>query len=119
MKKQEKEVSKTHNGLGDMSPLTRQSFDAMSSAFSGWMRHANRFQSEAIGFINDRFIKDIDMMSRFAMCKKPEELFALQAKLANDLVADYVAEGTKLLELLGEVAKEKTEEPSGALHAKH
>jgi len=112
MRKQAQQMPRTDNGLGDMSPLTRQSFDTMSRAFSSWLRDANRFQSEAIRFMNERFIKDIDMMSQFATCKKPEELLALQAKLANDLVSDFVAEGTKLLELLGD-------ESSASLRAKH
>jgi hypothetical protein len=119
MTKPEQTVSKNADGMGDISAITKQSFDAMSGAFSTWLRDANRFQAEAIRFLNDRFNKDIQMMSQFATCKKPEEIFELQAKLANSLVSDYMAEGTKVLELFGDVVKAEVEDFSKTLSAKH
>jgi Phasin protein len=92
-----------------MSALTKQTFDTMSSAYSGWLRNATKVQAEAIRFINDRFTKDIEMMSQFAQCKKPEDIAALQAKLVSSLVADYTAESTKIIALFSDVAKEGLE----------
>ena len=119
MTKPEQNASKAPDGMADMSAMTKQSFDAMSGAFSTWLREANRFQAEALRFLNDRFAKDVRMMSQFATCKKPEEIFELQAKLMSSLVSDYMAEGTKVLELFGDAVKTEVDEFSKTLGAKH
>jgi len=119
MTKSEQNVSKAPDGTGDVSVLARQSFDAMSGTFSAWLRDANRFQAEAIRFLNDRFNKDIQMMSQFTACRKPEEFFDLQAKLMSGLVSDYMAEGTRVLELFGDVAKTEMEDFSRISSARH
>lgn len=119
MTKAEQTVSKAPDGMADISAIAKQSFDAMSGAFSTWLRDANRFQAEAIRFLNDRFNKDVQMMSQFATCKKPEEIFELQTKLMSSLVSDYMAEGTKILELFGDVVKAEVEDFSKTLNAKH
>jgi hypothetical protein len=59
------------------------------------------------------------MMSQFAACKKPEEIFELQSKLVSSLVSDYLAEGTKVLELFGDVVKAEVEDFSKTLSAKN
>ena len=118
MSRPEQTASKTSNGAADISAITKQSLDATSDAFSIWLRDANRFQAEAIRFLNDRFNKDFQMMSQFAACKKLEEVFEMQAKLANELVSDYMAEGTKVLELFGDAVKDEVEEVSKTLNAK-
>jgi hypothetical protein len=51
-------------------------------------------------------------MSQFATCRKPEEVFELQANLVSGLVSDYMAEGARVLELFGDVAKTKMEDLS-------
>jgi hypothetical protein len=119
MSKAQQRPSVAPNGIEGMSATTKESFDAMSRAFSGWLGNANRIQSEAIRFLNDRFNKDIEMMSQFANCKKPEEFFNLQAKIANNLVADYTAESTRLLALLSDATKEGLEKFSEVAAAKH
>ena len=97
-----------------ISAVAKESFDAMSGAFSSWLKNSNRLQAEAIRFLNDRFNKDVEMMSQFASCTKPEELFSLQAKLASTLVSDYTAEGARILALFSDVAKDGAAEFSKA-----
>ena len=118
MTKVEQTVSRASDGKADLSAATMQSLDVVSGAFTGWLRDANRFQAEAIRFLNDRLNKDIQMMSQYAACKKPEEIFELQAKLATSMVSDYMAEGTKVLELFGNAVKGEVEVFSKALNAK-
>src|SRR5512141_274796 len=100
--------------IDGMPAITQQSLDAMSHAFSGWLKNANRLQAEALRFLNDRFNKDVEMMSQFAHCKKPEEFFSLQAKLASNLVSDYTDESSRILALLSDVAKDGAAEFSKA-----
>lgn len=119
MTKQTQSESMVPAGMEEMSAVAKQSFDAMAGTFSEWLRGANRFQAEAIRFLNQRFQKDIEMMSQFATCKKPEQIFELQARLASTMVSDYMAEGTRLLELFGDAAKGEVEEFSKAFGVKH
>lgn len=84
--------------------------ESMSTAFSAWMRNANRLQCEAIRFVADRFAKDVEMTQQFAKCKKPEEILDLQAKLVNAMMSDYMNESAKFLTLFSDIAKEGFEE---------
>ena len=102
-----------------MPAITKQSLDAMSQAFSGWVKNANRLQAEALRFLNDRFNTDVEMMSQVAHCKKPAEFFSLQAKLASTLVSDYTKESSRIIALLGDVAKDGAAEFSKVAAGKH
>jgi Phasin protein len=50
-------------------------------------------------------------MRELARCTNPSEAFALQAKFANQMAADYFAEGQKIVEIMGEMAKEISSSP--------
>lgn len=84
--------------IGDL-PAIAQSLDTMSNAFSAWLRNANRAQAEAIRFLSDRFNKDLEMMLELAGCRNRKDIFGLRANFASDLVADYIAEGTRVFAL--------------------
>jgi hypothetical protein len=94
------------NGFESMSGVAQQSFDSMSKAFSGWLTNANRMQAETIRFVNDRFNKDLQVLSRFGNCRKPEDFIALQSELMTELVSDYMAEGARFFALLGDAQKD-------------
>jgi hypothetical protein len=49
---------------------------------------------------------------RFAHCTNPTEALTLQAEFANKMAADYLAEGQKMVELMGAIAKEATSSPA-------
>ena len=93
-------------GFDAMSDVARQSFDSMNKAFSAWMQNTNKIQAEAMRFVNERFNKDMQILSRFSTCRKPEDFVALQSQLVTEIASDYMAEGAKLYELLGKLQKE-------------
>ena len=89
---------------------TRESFESMSNAFSDWLQSANRVQTEMIRFIGDRFSKDLNLLSRLAGCKQPDEFLRVQAEAVSEIASDYMQEGAKLLALFGEASRSGAEE---------
>lgn len=69
---------------------------AMKTTFSGWLRKANRGQAEAILFLKDCFDRDLRMISELAGCNNPQEVFGLNGAVARELVANYLAEGSRV-----------------------
>jgi len=103
MNEHTKDTSSIH-GVEAFGGMAKDSFDAMSKAFSGWTRNATRVQAETIRFINERFNKDLQMLTRFGSCKKPEDFVGLQSELMSQLVTDYTQEGAQLMKLFTEIA---------------
>lgn len=92
-------------GFENMSDIARQSLETMSGAFSTWLHDAGRMQAEAIRFLSDRFNKDVQLIAEFSQCKRPEDVIAVQTRLVNDLVSDYMSESKTMFSLLGEASK--------------
>ena len=93
-------------GMPSFPGFSKESFESMTSAYSEWLRNANRVQAEMIRFMGERFSKDVKMMSRFAQCRKPEDFLQVQGEIVAELAADYQQEGAKLLALFGDASKE-------------
>ncbi|MDR3387602.1 MAG: phasin family protein [Rudaea sp.] len=106
MSKQENASSTVSKGLEVPSSTTKASFDVVTNAYSEWLRNANQMQTEAIRFINERYNKDVKMISRFAECKRPEDFFALQSELLTDLVADYSQESATIFALFSDISQQ-------------
>lgn len=85
--------------------VARETFDSVSHAYSEWLQNANRVQTEMIRFIGDRFSKDMNLITRFAGCKQPDEFLRLQAEAVSELASDYMQEGARILALFGEASK--------------
>lgn len=83
-----------------VSATTRQPLDAMALAFAKWLRHANRSQAAALQCLSARFDRDIAQIAELASCADPDDVFGLDADVTARLVADYMAEGARLFELL-------------------
>ena len=96
---------------------TRESFESMSNAFSDWVQNANRVQTEMIRFIGDRFSKDLNLLSRLASCKQPEEFLRLQAEAMSEIASDYMQESAKLLALFGDASRSGAEDIARAAGA--
>ena len=79
---------------------TKASFEAMNDAYATWIKNANTLQAEAIRFMGERFNKDLQLLSRFGACKKPEEFLGVQSDAAAELVNDYLEEGKRWIALL-------------------
>jgi len=89
-----------------------QSIEAVTKACSTWFSQANRMRDEAVRFAQDRFAKELEAAVRFAHCTNPTEALTVQAEFANKMAADYLAEGKKMVELMGAIAKEATSSPT-------
>jgi hypothetical protein len=83
-----------------------QSFEAVTNTYRAWFNQANRVRDETIRFVQERFRKELEAAVKLAGCTNPTEAFAVQAEFANKMAADYFEEGQKIVELMGEIAKE-------------
>jgi len=106
------------DGFPGFPATTKASFDSMSHAFSEWLHNANRVQAEMIRFIGDRFSKDVDLISRFAGCKQPEEFLRMQAEALTELTGDYMQEGARIFGLFSQASKETLDEFAKATSSK-
>lgn len=94
-----------------------QSIETVAKAYTAWLSQAKRMQDETMRFAHERFTKELDAAVQLARCTNPNEAFAVQAKFANKLAEDYMAEGQRIVELMGEIAKEISSRPkSGRAH---
>jgi hypothetical protein len=94
-----------------------QSIEAVTKACNAWFSQANRMRDEAVRFAQDRFAKELEAAVQLARCTNPTEAFSLQADFASKMAADYLAEGQKMVELMGAIAKEASPSPpAGKVH---
>jgi hypothetical protein len=89
--------------------LPKNPFENTSGAFYGWMRYVSHLQTEAIGFVQARYRRDVEALERFARCRKPEEYVEAQAKFIEEMYSDYAKESVKIAGLLGDAAQQARE----------
>ena len=92
----------THSKPIDANPV-RDSSDLVTKAYSAWLNQANKMNDEAFRFAHDRLAKDLEAAAHLARCSEPNEALALQMEFASKMAADYLAEGQKMLELVGQL----------------
>ncbi len=80
------------------------SIDAVSKTYTTWFNEAWRFAQ-------DRFTKDLQAATQLARCTNPTEALAVEAEFASKMAADYLAEGQKIVELIGELATKISASP--------
>ena len=88
-----------------------QSFEAVTNTYRVWINQANRMRDETIRFVQERFTKELEAAVKLAGCTNATEALAVQAEFANKMAADYLEEGQKIVELMGEVMKEISSSP--------
>ena len=98
----------TAEAMWNMDP---QSFEAVTNTYRVWINQANRMRDETTRFVQERFTKELEAAAQLARCTNPTDAFAVQAEFANKMAADYFAEGQKIVELMGEMAKEISSSP--------
>ncbi len=89
--------------IWSMSP---SSMDVVTKAYTAWLDQANKLNDEAFRFAHDRLAKDLAAAAHLVRCSEPNEALALQMEFASKMAADYLAEGQKMLQLVGQLAKE-------------
>lgn len=96
--------------FGALAGAPQPSFEAMSRAYSEWLRNANRVQAELIRFVGDRFNKDVSLIARFANCRQADEFVKLQSEAMTELANDYLQQGARIFALFNESSKAAVEE---------
>jgi hypothetical protein len=86
-----------------MDPL---SLEAVTRSYQAWFSQANRMRDEAVRFTQDRFTKELEAAVQLVRCTNPTDALTVQAEFASTMAADYLAEGQKMVELMGEIVKE-------------
>ena len=111
MQRHSKAVEQTVPNAGAIWNMDSQSIETATKTYRAWFNQANRMRDESMRFAQERFTKELDAAVQFARCTNPSEAFAVQAEFANKMAADYFAEGQKMVELMGEIAKEISSSP--------
>ncbi len=106
MQRHSKTVEPAVPGAEAMWNIDPQSIETMTRAYRTWFSQANRMRDETMRFAQDRFTKEVDAAVQLARCTDPNEALALQAEFANKMAEDYLAEGKRIVELMGQMAKE-------------
>jgi Phasin protein len=78
--------------------------DPMINVYAWWLDQAGEWSNEAFRFANRRLRKDLEAAVQLMKCDDSNQALALQARFANDLAADYLDEGKKMLELMAHAA---------------
>ncbi len=92
------------------------SFELAEKAYRAWLTGAGRIQNETLGFLNGRFEKGLEIARELSNCKTATEYLEVQAKYADSAMSDWLEEGQKMVQLLGEFAKETTQPLEEAAH---
>jgi hypothetical protein len=97
------------NGAPDLSMLwdmNGASFELAEKAYRTWLAGAGRIQNETVDFFNDRLEKGLATARELSACKTATEYFEVQAKFTERAMSDWLAQGEKMVELLGELTRE-------------
>lgn len=71
------------------------------NGYRAWLDSATRMHAEAAAFWNGRLGKDVATLTALGQCRNPGDAIEMQMQYARDAMADYYAEGQRLVELLG------------------
>jgi len=85
--------------------INGKSFNYAEKAYRAWLDAAGEIQSEAVGFLNDRFAKDSAAIARLGQCRTPADVINAQAEYAQHALEDFMSEGQKIAACLGNAAK--------------
>jgi hypothetical protein len=116
MQRQIKAVEPTVPNAATMWNIDPQSIEAVTKTYRAWFSQVNRLRDETMRFIQEQITKELEAAAQLARCTNPTEAFAVQAEFANKMAADYFAAGQKIVELMGEMAKEISSSPDGKTH---
>ena len=75
-------------------------------AFARWFQGVNALSQEIAQFTQSRLQEDIAAWSTLASCNSPEAAFECQRRFAEKATAGYVAEVTKLSQMMMSLASE-------------
>ena len=111
MQRHSKAVEPTMRKIEAMWNIDSQSIEAVTKACAAWFGQAKRMQDETLRFAQDRFEQELAAAVQLTKCRTANEALALQAKFANKMAEDYLAEGQRIADLMGEMAQEISASP--------
>ena len=114
MQRHSKAVEPTFPNAEAMWNMDPQSIATVAKAYGAWVSQANKMRDETMRFAHERFTKELDAAVQLARCTNANEALAVQTEFANKMAEDYLAEGKRLVELMGEMAKEFTASPKSS-----
>ena len=101
MTKQDQTAASPGDNLPWANPtFPRQAFEALFKSYSVWLDNANKLQAEAIRFLSTRLDRDVEVLTKFGNCRKPEDFMNLQSEFTSGLIAEYQQESAKILSLV-------------------
>jgi phasin family protein len=80
-----------------------------NQAFARWLNGMNAMSQEIAQFTQSRLQEDMAAWSTLASCRTPEAAFECQRRFAEKATAGYVAEVTKLSQMMMSLASEGLE----------
>jgi hypothetical protein len=83
--------------------------DSNQRVFARWLNGMNALSQEIAQFTQSRLQEDMAAWSTLASCNSPEAAFECQRRLAEKATAGYVAEVTKLSQMMMSLASEGLE----------
>jgi hypothetical protein len=75
-------------------------FGLVENACRAWLDGAQVMQAEATEFVNARAGKDMAALSEWTRCATPTDALEVQARYANEALADYVAGSQRMWQLM-------------------
>ena len=84
--------------------LTGSMTNSVTYATQAYLDGATKLNSEMIGFLGDRWRRDVDFVQSLARCENWTEAAALRQDWAHRAAQDYFAEATKLFRLASKSA---------------
>ncbi|MET0682283.1 MAG: phasin family protein [Casimicrobiaceae bacterium] len=114
MQRHSKAVEPISPNAETMWSMDPQSIATVAKAYGAWVSQANKMRDETMRFAHERFTKELDAAVQLARCTNANEALAVQTEFANKMAEDYLAEGKKLVKLMGEIAKEFTSSPKSS-----
>jgi hypothetical protein len=111
MQRHSKAVQPAPQSLDAMWTIDPQSMETFSRTYRAWFDQANRMRDEAFRFTQARLTKELDAAVRLSRCMTATEALSVQTEFAKDTAADYLAEGQKLVGLMGEMTRELAPKP--------
>jgi hypothetical protein len=83
--------------------------EANQRAFARWLNGMNALSQEIAQFTQSRLQEDMAAWSTLASCSSPEAAFECQRRFAEKATAGYVAEVTKLSQMMMSLASDGLE----------
>lgn len=90
----------------EMAALNQQNVDALIKASSIFAKGAEELSKAAMAFQKDSLNSSVELAKKFATCKDPNELVAMQTRYSKDSYEKLISEARKMSEMSSKVANE-------------